>query len=249
MKVEWSAWVILAAVMYGVATCAGFGVRRWAKKTARSRSWRVGAPIATFVLVIAALNGLTYGISTDYYAVTPDVQATEVASEGFGLTSGKAYPLMAGSLVGSSDIKVQGNRTSINVEESSSSQLSLAFRSPDGSYYVATIPTGPIKFFVDEDPSRASVVMYLENPQNTEYNSGYGRQEMLEGPCAPGIQSGYLVCNRVREYRTVIPQWAKDNGLQAVVSKTFRRAVITLPCADFTALAAAKVILPVSGCG
>lgn len=249
MRAELSAWIILGVVIYGLAAGAGYGVRRWAKKTARGRGWRVGAPIATSLLVIAALNGLTYGISTDFYAPIPDVQATEVAREGFGLTSGKAYPLVAGSLVGSSDIKVQGNRTSINVEESSSSQLSLAFRSPDGSYYVASIPTGPIKFFVNEDPSKASVVMYLENPESTEYDSGYGRQEVMDGSCTTGLQSGYLVCNRVREYKTVIPQWAKDNGLQAVVSKTFRRAVITLPCADFTALATAKIILPVSGCG
>lgn len=247
MKIEWSGWIVVAIVVYGFAFCAAREVHGQTRK--KRGIWRIIASVATFLAIASMFNGIAYGMSSMPDAAIPVVQATEVAEQAFGLRSGEKYPLMASSLVGGSDIKVSGSRTSINVDESSGSKLSLSFRSLDNSYYIVNIPTGPTKFIVDEDQSKASVVMYLENPQETGYNNGYGRKEVTEGPCTTGLQSGYLVCNRVREFKTVIPQSAKDAGLQAVVDKSFRHAVITLPCADYTALMEAKIILPVKECG
>lgn len=247
MEIKWSAWIILAIVVYGIALFASCGACNavWRK----GRIWRIVAPLATFAVIAGMFNWITYGASSMPDSAIPAVQATEVAEQAFGLKSGEKYPLMAGSLVGGSDIRVSGTRTTLNVDESSGSKLSLSFRSLDNSYYIVNIPTGPTKFIVDEDRSKASVAIYLENPQEVAYDTGYGRKEVTEGPCAVGLQSGYLVCNRVREFKTVIPQWARNAGLQTVVDKSFRHAVITLPCADYTSLMEAKVILPMKECG
>lgn len=247
MEIKWSGWIVLAVVIYAIALFASWGAYDSVWK--KGRGWKVIAPVVTFLAVAGIFNSITYGASSMPTIAIPAVQPTEVAEQVFGLKSGEKYPLMAGGLVGGTDIKVTGSRTSINVDESSRSVLSLSFRSLDGSYYIVNIPTGPTKFVVDEDRSKASVAMYLENPQNTEYDSGYGRKKVTESECTTGLQSGYLVCNRVREFETVIPQSAKDAGLQSVVDKSFRRAVITLPCASYTALMEAKIILPMRECG
>lgn len=247
MKIEWSGWVVLAVVIYGMTLFASWGVCDAVRK--RSRGWKIVAPAVTFLVIGGMFNALTYGMTSMPNTAIPAIQATEVAEQAFGLKSGEKYPLMAGSLIGSTDIKVSAAHSSINVDESSGSRLSLSFRSLDNSYYIVNVPTGPLNFVVDEDRSKASVAMYLENPGNTEYESDYGRKEVVEKPCAVGLQSGYLVCYRVREFKTVIPQSAKDAGLQAVVDRALRRTVITLPCADYTALMEAKIILPVKKCG
>lgn len=247
MEVKWSGWIVLAIVFYGIALAASWQVSAavWRK----DRSWKIIAPVATFLATAGMFNWVTYGMSSMPDSAIPAIQATEVAEQVFGLKSDQEYPLMASSLVGGADIRISDTRTSINVDESSSSKLSLGFKSVDGSYYIVNIPTGPVKFVVNEDRSKASVAMHLENPKNSEYDTDYGRKEVAEGPCTTGLQSGYLVCNRVREFTAVIPQWAKDAGLQSVVDKSFQHAVITLPCADYTALMEAKIILPVKGCG
>lgn len=236
MDVQWSAWVIVAVIFYGIAIAAGCGAWSWVKYKGKGRGLRAIAFLLSMLVVAAGFNALTYGVSSGTNSENPPkVTSLDVASTGFGLDSEKEYPLLLGSRVAGGGPTVYAYKAYFSPRNTSnSSNLSVSFTAPDGASYILELPVDRIKFVPNEDAKQASVVMFLTNPT---YDNDHGGKELsYDGPCTTVIESGYLTCRHVVEWKTVVSQQSKDAGLPTIVSKTFVRAIITLPSADYRAI-------------